>query len=399
MMPWLAILGIGEAGVETLSAEAARRLSGAVLVVGGARHLRLAAPLIRGETLPWRRPIDATLADISSRTGRPVAVLASGDPFHYGVGPMLAAAFDPAEWVSLPALSAVALAANLLGWALAETAVVSLCGRPLATLIPRLQPGARLLVLSAGADTPRQVARMLRIRGAGASRLTVLERLGGPHARRTAHEARHFDEDVDALNILGLEVDPDIAALPLAPGLDDGFYEHDGQLTRHELRASAIAALAPHPGETLWDVGAGAGSVGIEWMRLDPGMRAVAFERHDERRERIARNAENLGVPGIVTIGGEAPDSFAEVSGEPDAVFLGGGGRAATIEAALLRLRPGGRLVAHSVTIETDTALFAGEQRHGGTLTRFAIERLDTIGRFRAFRPGGTVTQWSVTKP
>ncbi len=399
MMPWLAILGIGEAGVETLSVEAARHLTAAVLVVGGARHLRLAAPLIRGETLAWRRPIEATLADIASRAGQPIAVLASGDPFHYGAGPMLAAAFDPSEWVSLPALSSVALAANLLGWSLPEIAVVSLCGRPAATLIPRLQPGTRLLVLSEGADTPRLVAAMLRIRGGGASRLTVLERLGGPRARRITREARHFDEDADPLNILAIEVDPDIAALPIAPGLDDGFYEHDGQLTRHELRAPAIAALAPHPGETLWDVGAGAGSIAIEWMRLDPSMRAVAFERQGERRARIARNADNLGVPGIVTVGGEAPDSFAGAAGVPDAVFLGGGGREATIEAALARLRPGGRLVAHSVTLETDTALFVAEARHGGTLTRFAIERLDTIGRFRAFRPSMTVTQWSVTVP
>ena len=397
-MPWLAILGIGEAGVETLSAEAARLLADAVLVVGGARHLQLAAPLIRGETLAWRRPIEATLADISSRAGQPVAVLASGDPFQYGAGPMFSHAFAPDEWVSLPALSSVSLAANLLGWSLPETAIVSLCGRPLATLIPCLQPGARILVLSEGAQTPRQVAHMLRIRGAAASRLTLLERIGGPHARRTTREARQFDEDADPLNILGIEVDPDIAALPIATGLDDGFYEHDGQLTRHELRAAAIAALAPHTGETLWDVGAGAGSVGIEWMRLEASMRAVAFERHDERRDRIGRNAQSLGVPGLVTIGGEAPDSFADVADEPDAVFLGGGGREATIAAALARLRPGGRLAAHSVTIETDMALFAAEQLHGGTLTRFGIERLDTIGRFRAFRPAMTVTQWSVTK-
>lgn len=399
MMPWLAILGVGEAGVETLSAEAVRRLSDAVLVVGGARHLRLAAPLINGASLAWRRPIEATLADIALHAGQPVAVLASGDPFHYGVGPMLAGAFGPGAWVGLPAVSSVALAANLLGWSLPETAVVSLCGRPAAVLIPHLQPGARVLVLSEGAQTPRDVAAMLRIRGGGRSRLTVLERLGGPAARRITHEARHFDEDVAALNILAIEVDRDIAALPIAPGLDDAFYAHDGQLTRHELRASAIAALAPHGGETLWDVGAGAGSVGIEWMRLGASMRAVAFERREDRRARIAANAASLGVPGLVTVGGEAPDSFAAVAGAPDAVFIGGGGREATIAAALGRLRPGGRLVAHSVTIETDTALFAAERLHGGMLTRFGIERLDTIGPFRAFRPAMTVTQWSVVVP
>ncbi len=397
-MPWLAILGIGEAGVEPLSVEAARLLCEAALGVGGARHLGLAAPLINGETLPWRRPIEATLQDIAARAGTPVAVLCSGDPFLHGAGPMLAGAFDPAEWVSLPALSSVSLAANLLGWPLATTPVVSLCGRPLATLVPHLQPGARLLVLAAGATTPREVAAMLRIRGAGGSLLTVLERLGGPAARRHTIEARHLDHDVDPLNILAVAVHADVAALPVAPGLDDGCYEHDGQLTRHELRAAAIAALAPHGGELLWDVGAGAGSVAIEWRRLGPAMRAIAFERRADRCERIARNAENLGAAGLVVVEGEAPGSFADAPA-PDAVFVGGGGREAVLEAALARLRPGGRRVAHSVTLETDAALFAGEERHGGTLTRFAIERLDAIGRFRAFRPSMTVTQWSVTRP
>lgn len=399
MKPWLAILGIGEGGVETLAPEAARLLEAAALVVGGARHLALAAPLIRGETLAWRRPIETTIPDILARAGTPVAVLASGDPFLFGAGALLATHVPAEARVSLPALSSVALAANLLGWPRPETEVVSLCGRPVATLVGHLQPGARLLVLSADGETPRQVASFLRAHGGGNSRLWVLERLGGPAARTIEATAREFDRSCDPLNILAIAVDPDIAALPIAPGLDDALFAHDGQITRAELRAPAIAALAPHPGETLWDVGAGAGSIGIEWLRLHPAMRAIAFERREDRRAGIARNAEALGVPRLAIRGGEAPSAFDEVEDAPDAVFLGGGGREATIEAAMARLRPGGRLVAHSVTLETDTALFAAEGRHGGTLARFSVERLDTIGAFRAFRPSMTVTQWSVVKP
>ncbi len=397
---WLTIVGIGEDGVEALSPRAQALIAQAALVVGGARHLALAQPLLRGETLAWQRPIEATMAPILARRGTPVVVLASGDPFHFGVGPMIAARVPPEERLVLPGVSALSLAAASLGWSLQDADTISVCGRPVAQLLPAFQPGRRVLVLSEDGATPGQIAALLAERGGGGSMLHVFESLGGPRARHRRVRARDFALlDIDPLNLVAIEIDADMAAIPIAPGLDDAYFESDGQLTRHELRAAAIAALAPHPGQTLWDVGAGAGSVAIEWMLRAPSMRAVAFERHPERVARIWRNAASLGVPGLRTIEGEVPDAFALVEGEPDAVFVGGGGREPTLAEAFARLRPGGRIVAHSVTLETDAALFGAEAQFGGTLTRFSIERLDMVGEFRAFRPSMTVTQWSSVKP
>ena len=400
MTRWLAIVGIGENGVEALGRQARDAIEQATLIVGGTRHLALAHTLVRGHTLTWRRPIEATMDDILAHRGREVVVLASGDPFRFGVGPLIASRVPPDERVVFPQVSALSLAAAELGWSLQDTATVSLCGRPAAELLPHLQPGARLLVLSQDASTPAQVASLLAERGGGGSMLHVLEALGGPGSRHRRAGARDFAmPGIGPLNIVGVDIDPDVAAIPIAAGLDDAFFDSDGQLTRHELRAAAIAALAPHPGQLLWDVGAGAGSVGIEWMLRAPSMRTVAFERRDDRVARIARNAASLGVPALRVVAGEAPGTFDAVDGEPDALFVGGGGREPVLEAAFARLRPGGRMVAHSVTLETDASLFSAETRFGGTLTRFAIERLDTVGGFRAFRPSMTVTQWSTTKP
>ncbi len=399
MTRWLAIVGIGEDGVEALGVRARALIEGASLVVGGARHLTLAASLIRGEVLVWRRPIEATLADILARRFTPVVVLASGDPFSFGAGALLAAHVAADERITLPAPSALSLAAAELGWPLQDAAIVSLCGRPLATVLPALQPGAHVMALSEDATTPGRIAALLVERGGGGSMMHVLEALGGPRARHRRARARDFAlSGIDPLNIVAIAVDPDIAAIPIAPGLDDSFFDSDGQLTRHELRASAIAALSPHPGQLLWDVGAGAGSIAIEWLLRAPSMRAIAFERRADRAARIERNAASLGVPSLEIVHGEAPGSFETVDGEPDAVFVGGGS-AAVLDTAFARLRPGGRMVAHSVTLETDTALFAAESRYGGSLTRFGIERLDMVGDFRAFRPSMTVTQWSTTRP
>ena len=393
-------MGIGEDGVEGLAARAAARVERAGLVVGGARHLQLAAPLIQGETLAWRRPIETTMPDILSRRGSPVAVLASGDPFFFGVGPMLAGQVAAGEREVFAGASSASLAAAVLGWGLQEVAVVSLCGRALPTLIPALQPGARVLVLSEDGGTPAAVASLLVERGGGGSLVHVLEALGGKRARHRRARARDFAlPDVGALNIVAVEVDRDLAAVPIAGGLDDAFFAHDGQLTRHELRATALAALAPHPGQVLWDVGAGAGSIGIEWMLRAPSMRAVAFERREDRVQRIRENARALGVPGLRVALGEVPETFAGVEGEADAVFVGGGGRDRVLEAAFGRLRAGGRMVAHSVTLETDASLYRAEERWGGTLTRFSVERLEDVGEFRVFRPSMAVTQWSTVKP
>ncbi len=399
---WLTILGVGADGADGLASAARARLGQATLIVGGRRHLDLAGPLApRAERVAWQRPIEATLPLILARRGDPVVVLASGDPFCFGVGSMLAPLVPRGEWRAVPAPGAVSLAAARLGWPGETTTVVSLCGRPAETLIPHLQPGRRVLVLSADGTTPAVVASMLRERGGLRSVIHVMERLGAADERIRTLEARGVvPADIASLNLVAIEIDPDIAAIPIAPGLDDAFFEADGPITSPELRALALAALAPHPGECLWDVGAGSGSIGIEWILRDPAsMHAIAFEADPERVAAIGRNARALGTPRLRVIEGEAPETFVGVPDAPDAVFVGGGGRSPTLEAAYHRLRPGGRIVAHSVTIETDGALAEAEARWGGQLSRVAIERAGTLGAFRAYRPSMTVTQWSATRP
>nr|WP_282572264.1 precorrin-6y C5,15-methyltransferase (decarboxylating) subunit CbiE [Roseomonas acroporae] len=394
-------MGIGEDGVDGLSAAARTLLEGAEAVFGGARHLALAAPLLRGEAHPWPSPMTAAYPDILARRGRPVAVLASGDPFCFGVGNALAGLVPAGEFLCLPAPSAFALACARLGWALQDCATISFCGRPLAALAPLLQPGARVLALSADARTPAAVAAMLRANGFGPTRLHLLEALGGPRERRRsapAHAAAFAA--VDPLNLLALEVSalPGARVIPLASGLPDALFEHDGQLTKQEVRAVTLAALAPRRGELLWDIGLGSGSVAIEWLLRHPANRAIGLEPRPDRAARAARNALVLGVPGLQVVPGRAPAALAGLP-VPDAVFLGGGAAGeGVLEAAWAALRPGGRLVANAVTIETEAALFAAHARWGGTLTRIGVERLDGVGRMHGFRPAMTVTQYAAVK-
>ncbi|MBV9757656.1 MAG: precorrin-6y C5,15-methyltransferase (decarboxylating) subunit CbiE [Alphaproteobacteria bacterium] len=413
---WLAILGIGEDGVEGFSAAAAVLVRSAVLVVGGERHLALVEPLLNGphpNPLPrageganrsrmvWPRPIADAIPAILARRGEPVAVLASGDPFCYGIGSLLARAVPMAEILCIPARSAFSLAAARLGWALQDCATISFCGRPLAALAPLLQPGSRVLALSADAATPASLAGYLRERGFGPSRLHVLEALGGPRERIRSATADTFSiVDVHALNLVAIELSPGPGArvIPLSAGLADEAFEHDGQITKREIRAVTLAVLAPRRGEMLWDIGCGSGSVAIEWMLRSPANQAVAVERQPERAARAARNAVALGVPDLQVVVGSAPAALAGLP-EPDAVFVGGGAQeAAVLEAAWAALRGGGRMVANAVTIETEAALFAACKRLGGTLTRLSVERLGALGARRGFRPARTVTQWSATK-
>ena len=400
--PWLAILGIGEDGVEALSPAARTLLQGAVLVVGGARHLALAAPLLRGETLAWPSPIDGAIPAILARRGAAVAVLASGDPFCFGIGSLLASRVEPGEMLCLPAPSAFSLACARLGWAMQDAALLSVCGRPIEALLPSLQPGARLLVLSADETSPAAVAGLLASRGFGGSVLHLLERLGGPRARHRRFQAGEGPPDrIDRLNLLGIELaaGPDALAIPLAAGLPDALFEHDGQLTKSEIRAATLAALAPRRGELLWDIGCGSGSISIEWMLRHPANRAIAVERRPDRAARAMRNALSLGVPGLVVIGEAAPRGLDGLP-RPDAAFIGGGATVpGVLDAAWSALRPGGRLVANAVTIETEAVLFAAHARLGGALTRLSVERLDQVGRMHGFRPSMTVTQYAATRP
>lgn len=394
---WLSILGIGEDGIEGLSDRARALLRNARLVVGGARHLDLAASVIDCETMVWPCPIEAAIPTILARRGEAVVVLASGDPFFFGVGPLIARAVARDEFICLPGISSASLAASRLGWALDRTDVISCCGRPVETLIPALYPGARLLVLSTDAATPHAIGGLLRNHGFGASRLHVLEALGGPREKiRDFAASEPLPHDVAPLNLVAIETtaDADAPLHPRAPGLPEAVFAHDGQITRREIRAATIAALSPRPGNLLWDIGCGSGSVGIEWMLNHPANRAIGLERDPTRAERARGNARALGVPGFDIRDGSTAEGLSGWP-IPDAVFIGGGAqRDGMIETCLGALRPGGRIVVNAVTIETEATLFAAHATHGGTLTRLTVDRLDKVGRFHGFRPAMTVTQW-----
>jgi precorrin-6Y C5,15-methyltransferase (decarboxylating) len=400
--PWLTIIGIGEDGIAGLGDAAKQAIAAAELVFGGTRHLELAEGLIIGEKHRWLSPIDRSVELIKSARGRAVCVLASGDPFHYGMGATLTRSIDPSEMHTIPAPSAFSLAASRLGWPIQETALLSLHGRPLDLIRPHLQPCARLLVLTSDEKGPAQLAELLNGSGFGKSSLIVLEALGGERERITHHRPEIFALDaVNALNLCAIEVVADANAriIPLATGLDDGLFEHDGQITKREIRAVTLSALAPRQGELLWDIGGGSGSVSIEWMLAHPAMRAIAIESDPDRSVRIARNAASFGVPSLRVVTGSAPAALAELP-QPDAIFIGGGGsEAGVMDAAVAALRPGGRLVANAVTLEMEAVLLSCQSRLGGSLIRIDIARASPVGTMQGWRASMPVTQWNWAKP
>lgn len=400
--PWLTIVGLGEDGLTGLGDEAKRCIASASAVFGGARHLELAAALIAGEQHSWLSPFERSVEAVIALRGTPVVVLASGDPFFFGAGVTLSRRIDRSEMRVLPSPSSFSLAASRLGWALQDTVTVSLHGRPLDLIRPHLQPGARILALTSDEHGPGQLAHLLAASGFGQSRLTVLEALGGDRERLTSHIAADFSlTDVNPLNICAVEVVAEAGArvLPLASGLDDGLFEHDGQITKREVRALTLSALAPRRGEMLWDIGAGSGSIGIEWMLCDPAMRAIAIEGLAERFERIERNAANFGVPGLTVVHGTAPEALAGLP-SPDAIFIGGGGSEdGVMDAAIAALKSGGRLVANAVTTQMEAVLLEHHARLGGSLIRIDIARASPVGAMTGWRPAMPVTQWSWIKP
>ena len=399
---WLSIVGIGEDGVEGLSPVARGLVSAAEIVFGGRRHLGLAAPLICGAMRPWPSPFDGAPEEILRHRGRPVCVLASGDPFHYGVGAVLARHIDAREMVVVPAPSAFSLAAARLGWSLPQTVLLSLHGRTLDLIRPHLQPGARILALTSDGGGPAAVAKLLAETGFGASRLTVLEALGGPRERISVTTAAGFELGAtDALNVAAIEVEAaaDARVLARTPGLPDNLFEHDGQITKREIRAMTLSSLGPRRGELLWDIGAGSGSVAIEWMLADPLMRAVAVEERADRAARIRRNAAAFGVPGLDIIEGAAPAALFALT-TPDAIFIGGGASdTGVLDAAARALRSGGRLVVNAVTLETEALLLARHAAFGGELTRIAVSRAAPVGDMTGWRAAMPVTQWLWSKP
>jgi len=398
---WLAILGIGEDGVEGLHPAARALIRDAALVVGSTRHLALAAPLIRAERLAWPSPLKDAFPAILARRGQPVVVLASGDPYCYGIGSTLASMVPIAETLCIPAPSAFSLACARLGWALQDAVTLSFCGRPLEAILPQLQPSARILGLSADGSTPGAVAALLRRYGFGESALHILEALGSSRERiRHATASVGLPGDIDKLNMMAVEVaaGPEARIIPVVPGLPDELFEHDGQITKHEIRAITMSKLAPRAGELLWDIGCGSGSISIEWSLCHPANGAIGIDARADRAARASRNALSLGIPELKIVTGQAP---AVLSGlpTPDAVFIGGGAQnVGVLDAAWTALRAGGRIVVNAVTIETEALLFEAQQKHGGTLTRLSLERLDCIGGMRAFRPAMTITQWAAVK-
>jgi precorrin-6Y C5,15-methyltransferase (decarboxylating) len=399
---WLSIVGIGEDGADGLSPVARGLVANAELVFGGKRHLQLAGPLIRGAARPWPSPFERGIAEVLAARGRAVCVLASGDPFFYGVGTVLMRHVDPQETVTVPGASAFSLAAARLGWSLPDTTLLSLHARALDLVRPHLQPGARLLALTSDGDGPAALARLLAATGFGASKLTVLEALGGPRERVRGTTAEGFDVGaVDPLNTVAIEVAASSLArvLARAAGLPDALFEHDGQITKREIRAVTLSSLGPRRGELLWDIGAGSGSIAIEWMLADPAMRAFAIEARADRAARIRRNAAAFGVPGLDVIEGAAPNALGGLPA-PDAIFIGGGASdPGVLDAALAALRPGGRFVVNAVTLETEAVLIARHAALGGELIRIAVARADPVGGKTAWRPAMPVTQWAWVKP
>ena len=400
MSPWLTVVGIGEDGFKGLGRNARHALLRASRIVGGQRQLDLLPVCIRGERQLWPSPF--SLEPVLARRGEAVCVLASGDPMFYGVGASLARQVPADELLILPAPSSVSLAAARLGWPLQEVVTLSVVARSMAALNAHLASGVRLLVLSNDGQSPAAIATQLAERGFGASRLSVFEHLGGPDERRIDGIARDWPgEPIAALNLLAIDcvADANTARLSRLAGLPDSAFRHDAQLTKRDVRAMTLARLAPMPGELLWDVGAGSGSIGIEWMRAHPSCRALAIEADEGRQLLIEHNRDALGVPGLQLIRGTAPHALNGLE-VPDAIFIGGGvTRDGVLDTCWQHLRPGGRLVANAVTLQSEMTLMAWREQHGGELTRIHVAQAQPLGDFDTWRQALPITLLEVTKP
>lgn len=396
--PWLTLVGIGEDGL--LAPGGKDALGQADIVFGGVRHLDLAGD-IQAEKRTWPSPFASVFGELKSLAGKRVAVLATGDPMWFGIGSSLLKHFSAGEMSVLPSLSAFQLAAARMGWPLQETECLSVHGRTVDLLRASLYPGARILALTSNAKAPQEIADLLADEGFGRSNMTVLEHLGGQKERRVEGTAESWSADVADFHTLALEVtaDPGLRFRARTPGLPDDAFRHDGKMTKQDIRAVTLAELRPYPGALLWDVGAGCGSVAIEWLRAANRTRAIGLEPHPERRQMAAENAVALGVPHLELKDAPAPEGLDGLQ-QPDAIFIGGGLTAdGLIEACLAALRPGGRLVANAVTLESEAVLLGAYQSLGGSLKKISVHRASAVGGLTGWRPLMPVTQWSLTKP
>ena len=398
----IAVVGIGADGWAGLGEAARAAIRAAAQVIGSERQLALLPPAAAAgaATRTWPSPIDPLLDELAARAEGATCVLASGDPMLHGIGATLARRLGPGRLAVHPQPSAFALACARLGWPAAEVELVSAVARPPEVVARALAPGRRIVAYVTGAGGAAQLARVLRERGYGPSRLVVLERLGAAEERIAEATAATWHGDADPLHAVAIEcaAEPGTPLLGRTPGLPDDAYDHDGQLTKRHVRALTLAALVPLPGQLLWDVGAGAGSIGIEWLRAEPGARAIAVEQHAERAARARANALRLGVPQLEVRGGRAPAALDDLPA-PDAVFVGGGlGEPGLLERCWAPLAPGGRLVANAVTLEREQALVAARAAHGGALTRIEIARAEPLGAYSSWRAQRPVVQWAVQR-
>ncbi|CAN1208973.1 precorrin-6y C5,15-methyltransferase (decarboxylating) subunit CbiE [Tumidithrix helvetica PCC 7403] len=410
MHKWLSVVGIGEDGLEGISAIGRSLIDSAEILVGGTRHLAMLPSNDVREQIAWASPLDLTIERILSLRGKAICVLASGDPMCHGVGVTLSRHIPITEITIVPSPSAFSLACARLGWSLSDIETFSLTHRPVSILASALYPHARILVLSADKTTPARVAEFLTQAGFGQSQIAVLERMGGTQERwmeGLANEktAMWRTTEVSDLNTIAIACipDPDTALISKPPaiktsGLPDAAYHHDGQLTKREVRAITLSSLAPIPGELLWDVGAGCGSIAIEWMRSHPRCRAIAIERNTTRRQYIADNASALGISGLKIVAGDAPAALDGLP-QPDVIFIGGGATVAGLfETCWDALHVGGRLVVNAVTLESEQKVLQWHHQHGGELIRIGIQRTEAIGSFLSWKPSAPITQWIVTK-
>lgn len=404
METWLSVVGVGEDGLDGITPVGRTLLHQSRIIVGGKRHLGLLPTEDKRKKLTWTSPISDVIHQIIQHRGESVCVLASGDPMCYGIGVTLIQHIPFTEMRIIPAPSAFSLACARLGWSLTEVETLSLCGRDLALLNALLYLKAKILVLSGDKTTPVKVAHYLTHQGYGNSQITVLERMGGPNERVTSGLASSWTlTDLADLNTIALTVLPtdpfSTSHSPHTPGLPDSAYHHDGQLTKKEVRAITLSALAPTPGQLLWDVGAGCGSIAIEWMRSGRGCRAIAIDHHPIRCQYITDNAVTLGVPHLTIVVGDAPQALQNLP-EPDAIFIGGGLTTPELLTTCWQfLRYGGRLVANAVTVEGESLLYQWHHQWGGSLTRIAIQRAEPVGKFLGWKALAPITQWTATKP
>ena len=398
MKSWLHIVGIGEDGLEGLAPATRAVVQSAEVIVGGERHHQLSGD-VSGERVKWPSPFDALIEKLRALRGRTVVVLATGDPLWFSIGARIGRAIEPVEITYYPQLSAFQLAAARMGWSMADVETLTVHGRPVEQMISFIQPEQRLLILTTGDQTPGEIANFLTARGFGQSKLTVLAAMGGDNEQIFNGRAETWDHEVPSFNTLAVEciATPDALLLPRVPGLPDDFFEHDGTMTKREVRALTIAKLMPMRGALLWDIGAGCGSVAVEWMRAARDAQAIGIEPRADRRLMASKNALSLGTPQLQLVDGSAPLALIELP-PPDAVFVGGGLTNEVFDAAWAALKPLGRFVANAVTLESEKILMELLEKHGGELSRLAVSRAEPVGQYHGWRSFMSVTQWSIIK-